>query len=122
MPIRLVTFVLFMASIVAAQAPVAPVQPQRNATPPTQPSQVSPPPSPPDAELAQMRNDLSLMESLNNNMSSEIEFLHDQNLQILLRTNARMWTMLIHDLRQQVDREERRTPAQAEPAPPPRPR
>ncbi len=47
------------------------------------------------------------MESLLGNMSSEIEFLHDQNLQILLRTNAQMWTILIRDLRRQVDREER---------------
>ena len=57
---------------------------------------------------AQMRSDLDKMESLLSNMSSEIEFLHDQNLQILLRTNARMWTILIRDMRQQLDREERR--------------
>ena len=74
-------------------------------------------------EFAQMRNDLNQMESLLGNMSSEIEFLHDQNLQILLRTNARMWTILIRDLRRQIDREERRSPAspgsQAPPAKPP---
>ena len=58
-------------------------------------------------DLAQMRTDLDPMESLLGNMSSEIEFLRDQNLQILLRTNAQMWTMLIRDLRRQVDREER---------------
>ena len=126
MPIRLLAFVLFMVSIVVAQAPVEPPNPaqsQRNATPPAQPAQVSPPASSsPDAELAQMRNDLNLMESMNNNMSSEIEFLRDQNLQILLRTNARMWTTLIRDLRQQLDREERRHPLQREPASPPVPR
>ncbi len=68
-----------------------------------------------------MRLDLSRMESLNNNMSAEIEFLHDQNLQILLRTNAQMWTMLIRDLRQQIDREERQGTTQTKPltAPPP---
>jgi hypothetical protein len=54
-----------------------------------------------------MRTDLNRMESLLGNMSTEIEFLRDQNLQILLRTNAQMWTMLIRDLKQQVDREER---------------
>jgi TolA-binding protein len=58
-------------------------------------------------DLTQMRTDLDRMESLLGNMSSEIEFLRDQNLQILLRTNAQMWTMLIRDLRRQVDREER---------------
>jgi len=64
------------------------------------------PPATPDSDLAQMRTDLDRMESLLGNMSSEIEFLRDQNLQILLRTNAQMWRMLISDLRRQVDREE----------------
>ena len=53
-----------------------------------------------------MRTDLNQMDGLLNNMSSEIEFLHDQNLQILLRSNAQMWIILIRDLRRQVDREE----------------
>jgi len=62
-------------------------------------------------DLAQMRDDLSRMESLNLNMSSEIEFLRDQNLQILLRTNSQLWTLLIRDLRRQIDREEQRRAA-----------
>jgi hypothetical protein len=57
-------------------------------------------------DLAQIRDDLNKMDSLNMNMSSEIEFLHDQNLQILLRTNSQMWTVLIRDLRRQVARQE----------------
>lgn len=61
-----------------------------------------------DDDLAQMKTDLNTMESLLNNMSSEITFLRDQNLQILLNTNGRMWTILIRDLRQQVAREEQR--------------
>ena len=67
-------------------------------------------PSPGEAgdDLAQMRTDLNHMESLLNNMSSEITFLRDQNLQILLNSNARMWTILIRDLRLQIDREEQR--------------
>lgn len=65
-------------------------------------------PAAPGDELTQMRNDLNNLESLNLNMSSEIEFLRDQNLQILLRTNSQMWTVLIRDLRRQIDREERR--------------
>jgi hypothetical protein len=68
--------------------------------------------APPTAEagddLAQMQTDLNHMESLLNNMSSEITFLRDQNLQILLNTNARMWTILIRDLRLQIAREEQR--------------
>ncbi len=55
-----------------------------------------------------MRDDLNRMESLNLNMSSEIEFLHDQNLQILLRTNSQMWTVLIRDMRRQLERDEQR--------------
>ena len=58
-----------------------------------------------------MGDDLNKLESLNLNMSSEIEFLHDQNLQILLRTNVQMWTILIRDLRQQVARQEQRQAA-----------
>lgn len=59
-------------------------------------------------ELSQVRDDLNKMESLNMNMSSEIEFLHDQNLQILLRTNSQMWTILIRDMRRQLQQEEQR--------------
>ncbi len=55
-----------------------------------------------------MRDDLNKLDSLNLNMSSEIEFLRDQNLQILLRTNVQMWTIVIRDLREQVAREERK--------------
>lgn len=85
-------------------------------------------PANPGDDLAQMRTDLDRMESLLGNMSSEIEFLRDQNLQIQLRTNAQMWTMLIRDLRRQVDREEKQRsyygihPAGDSAAPPVKPR
>lgn len=66
----------------------------------------------------QMRADLNQMESLMNNMQSEINFLRDQNLQILLNTNVRMWTILIRDLRAQLDDEERKpAPDSHSPAP-----
>jgi hypothetical protein len=55
-----------------------------------------------------MRADLNQMESLMNNMTSEITFLRDQNLRILLNTNVRMWTIVIRDLRAQLDEEERK--------------
>ncbi len=77
-------------------------QPQTGTSPP---SVTREPAVTPSDDLAQMRIDLDRMESLLGNMSSEIEFLRDQNLQILLRTNAQIWTMLIRDLRRQVDRE-----------------
>ena len=38
-----------------------------------------------------------------NNMQSEINLLRDQNLQILLNTNVRLWTIPIRDLRRQLD-------------------
>ena len=74
-------------------------------------SSSSPSSAPANDDLARMRDDLNKLESLNLNMSSEIEFLHDQNLQILLRTNVQMWTILIRDLRQQVARQEQRQAA-----------
>ena len=84
----------------------------QTANAPATPSPAAPtaslPPAPPNDELAQMRDDLNRLESLNLNMSSEIEFLRDQNLQILLRTNSQMWMVLIRDLRRQIDREEQR--------------
>jgi len=67
-------------------------------------------------ELARMRDDLNKLESLNMNMTSEILFLRDQNLQILLRTNSQMWTMLIRDMREQIAREEQRRAAPPQPA------
>ena len=81
-------------------------------------AQAVPQPSPGEAgdDLAQMRTDLDHMESLLNNMSSEITFLRDQNLQILLNSNARMWTILIRDLRLQIDREEQRRTGKKAPA------
>jgi TolA-binding protein len=100
----LLAFVLMGVS--SAQSAPAPPTPQPGA------QTASPQPS---DELSQMRDDLNKLESLNLNMSSEIEFLRDQNLQILLRTNVQMWTVLIRDLRQQVQREEQRR------AMPPRP-
>ncbi len=72
-----------------------------------------------------MRDDLNKLESLNMNMTSEILFLRDQNLQILLRTNSQMWTILIRDMRQQIEREEQRRaapPQTARPAVKPSPR
>ena len=75
-----------------------------------QPPSATPAPAPPADRVQQMRADLNQMESLMNNMQSEINFLRDQNLQILLNTNVRMWTILIRDLRLQLNDEEQRRP------------
>jgi hypothetical protein len=74
------------------------------------------PTAPAGDELARMRDDLNKLESLNMNMTSEILFLRDQNLQILLRTNSQMWTILIRDMREQIAREEQRRAAPPQPA------
>jgi hypothetical protein len=97
---RQIIFALLLSSAMWAQTSA-----QAGAlTPAPQPEASAPAPA---DDLAQMRNDLNQMDGLLSNMSAEIEFLHDQNLQILLRTNARMWTILIRDLRQHIAREER---------------
>jgi len=75
-----------------------------------QPSPATAPSATSSDRSEQMRIDLNQMESLMNNMQSEINFLHDQNLQILLNTNVRMWTILIRDLRRQLDEEQRHSP------------
>lgn len=103
--IRQVAFVMFFGALLFAQdsnergaaKPATAAAPQTSMRQPLAQS---------NDGLAQMRDDLSKMESLNMNMSTEIEFLHDQNLQILLRTNSQMWTILIRDLRRQIQLEE----------------
>ena len=92
-----IAFVLLLAQSVFAQ----------------QPSQIQPfaPAMQSSDRAEEMRADLNQMESLMNNMQSEINLLRDQNLQILLNTNVRMWTILIRDLRRQLDEEQRRSPA-----------
>jgi hypothetical protein len=95
---RQIIFALLLSSTMWAQTSA-----QSGALTPVPQSEAS---AAPADDLAQMRNDLNQMDGLLSNMSAEIEFLHDQNLQILLRTNARMWTILIRDLRQQIAREE----------------
>jgi hypothetical protein len=104
--IRGFVFLAVFSTLLAAQDSRAPGAPPHNEASPQ--AQSARQPSVPQAgeDSSQIRDDLNKMESLNMNMSSEIEFLHDQNLQILLRTNSQMWTLLIRDLRRQVARQE----------------
>jgi hypothetical protein len=109
---RQMLFLLLLNSTLWAQSaggqPKASAQDGRSQADTTGQSATRPSPGEAGDDLAQMRTDLNHMESLLNNMSSEITFLRDQNLQILLNSNARMWTILIRDLRLQIDREEQR--------------
>ncbi len=106
MLLRQIAVVLLLSSALLGQRSASPTSSAKVAAAP--PQSAAPQPAVPSDDLAQMRADLNKMESLNMNMSSEIEFLHDQNLQILLRTNSQMWTILIRDLRRQLEREEQR--------------
>lgn len=109
---RQMIFLLLLSSTLWAQSAGGQTTPstQNVQNPADTAGQSSARPAPGEAadDLAQMRTDLDRMESLLNNMSSEITFLRDQNLQILLNTNGRMWRILIRDLRMQIDREEQR--------------
>jgi hypothetical protein len=102
MMLRQILALLLLSYALAAQTATG----QQSSASQTGPGPMAQSPTTQDNGLAQMRDDLNKMESLNLNMSSEIEFLRDQNLQILLRTNSQMWTILIRDLRRQIEREE----------------
>ena len=121
---RQIFFLLLFSSTLCAQSaggqPIPLAQNGQSQADTAAQSEMRPSPGEAGDDLAQMRTDLNHMESLLNNMSSEITFLRDQNLQILLNSNARMWTILIRDLRLQIDREEqrrtgKRAPSAAEP-------
>lgn len=103
---RLVFLLLFSLPLLAQNSGSALPPSGAGQSPQSQPTTQMAPAQAGNSDLAQMRDDLNKMESLNLNMSSEVEFLHDQNLQILLRTNSQMWTILIRDLQRQLSREE----------------
>lgn len=56
----------------------------------------------------QMEQDLNQMESLLNNMAAETAFIKDTNLSILLNSNYRMWSILLRDLRLQMELQKQR--------------
>ncbi len=128
---RLIFVVLFGSALLGQTSETPSSAANQNAQPATvRPARAASqqPATQPSDDLAQMRVDLDRMESLNLNMSSEVEFLRDQNLQILLRTNSQMWTLLIHDLRLRLEHDEQLRSAQPPtagsrtPAAPPNPR
>ena len=55
----------------------------------------------------QMQLDLDQMDSLVNNMAAQTSFIRDTNMSILLNTNVRLWSILIRDLRLQVDAQQK---------------
>jgi TolA-binding protein len=113
MYLRRATCLLFACFILTN--PTARAQQPPSGKPAATPPWSSSAPAPSADRIQQMRTDLNQMEGLMNNMQSEINFLRDQNLQILLNTNVRMWTILIRDLRRQLDDEEQRRTTQSSP-------
>lgn len=55
----------------------------------------------------QMQMDLDQMESMVNNMAAQVGFIHDTNMSILLNTNVRLWSVLIRDLRLQLQQQQK---------------
>ena len=55
----------------------------------------------------QMQLDLNQMESLLSNMSAQVNFVRDTNMSILLNTNVRLWSVLLRDLRLQLEEQQR---------------
>ena len=55
----------------------------------------------------QIQLDLNQMESLVNNMAAQVSFIHDTNMSILLNSNVRLWTILLRDLRLQLEQQKR---------------
>jgi hypothetical protein len=60
----------------------------------------------PDA-AQQMKMDLDQMDSLLNNMATQTSFIRDTNISILLNTNVRLWSLLLRDLRLQMEEQQR---------------
>src|SRR5579885_2520974 len=92
----------------AASGQTADRDPQQPAPPPNAATQAAPasPTAPPDP-ARQMEVDLNQMESLVNNMAAQVGFIRDTNMSILLNTNVRLWSVLIHDLRLQLQEQQR---------------
>ena len=77
--------------------------------PPTQPTAAASPENrgAPADPTRQMQLDLEQMDSLVNNMAAQVSFIRDTNMSILLNTNVRLWTVLIRDLRMQLEQQQR---------------
>jgi hypothetical protein len=105
---------LMVASTACAQTANQAPQPQSGAR-----AQSGTPAAVPSAPLdssRQIQIDLDQMEGLLNNMAAQVNFIRDTNMSILLNTNVRLWSVLIRDMRLQVQQQQRgMRPASAAP-------
>lgn len=107
---------LAMLMTIAAGAQTAEPAPQ----PTSQPAAAQETPAKPAAPVdpaQQMQLDLDRMESLVNNMSAQVSFIHDTNMSILLNTNVQLWNVLIRDLRMQMQAQKKGATSEKPPLP-----
>lgn len=98
---------LAMLMALAANAQTADRNPQPSSPQQTPAGGTTASPSPPPDPARQMQIDLDQMESMVNNMAAQVSFIHDTNMSILLNTNVRLWSVLIHDLRLQLQQQQK---------------
>jgi hypothetical protein len=89
-----------------AWAQTADQSPQPTPAPKAASSEV-PSPGPAVDPARQMQLDLDQMDSLVNNMAAQVSFIRDTNMSILLNTNVRLWSVLLRDLRLQLQEQQR---------------
>lgn len=99
---RIAIMLLVACAIACAQSA------NQNQQPPSAPNAGGPQASSPRPDPAhQMELDLDQMDSLVNNMAAQVSFIRDTNMSILLNTNVRLWTVLIRDLRMQLQEQQK---------------
>jgi hypothetical protein len=103
---RVVILSLAMLMAITANAQTVTREPEPSPQPNAVQGAMAIPSSPADP-ARQMQLDLDQMESMVNNMAAQVSFIRDTNMSILLNTNVRLWTVLIHDLRMQVQEQQR---------------
>jgi hypothetical protein len=106
--IRIAVMLLMTSMIAFAQSPEQ--SSQASPAPKTTSPQASAPGLRPDP-AHQMQMDLDQMESLVNNMAAQVSFIRDTNMSILLNTNVQLWSVLIRDLRLQLEEQQRHAAA-----------
>lgn len=100
---RLLAIVIVLLATATAAAQTANPTPQQE--PPQLPPGAATQAPPPLDPAHQMQLDLDQMDSLVNNMAAQVSFIRDTNMSILLNTNVRLWSVLIRDLRMQLQQQ-----------------
>src|SRR5262249_29799277 len=98
---RIAMLLLVLCVMASAQSVDQKPQQQPSASNPAATAAQNPGVRPDPAQ--QMKMDLDQMDSLLNNMATQTSFIHDTNMSILLNTNVRLWSLLLRDLRLQLD-------------------